>query len=86
MFIHRLPVGSRPRLVVLDGCGGDYEGAGQSYNQALTLDPTNADALVARGAARANQGQLRCILFLIVEGYLCLFGRHAVYKFLVLKS
>lgn len=34
---------------------GDLEAALPYYDQALQLDPSNADALVARGAALANR-------------------------------
>jgi len=36
---------------------GDLAGALPCYDQALQLDASNADALVARGAALANQRQ-----------------------------
>lgn len=36
---------------------GDLAAALPYYNQALKLDPSNADALVARGAALANHQQ-----------------------------
>ncbi len=36
---------------------GDLEAAVPYYDQALRLDPSNADALVARGAALANRQQ-----------------------------
>lgn len=36
---------------------GDLEAALPYYDQALQLDPSNADALVARGAALANRQQ-----------------------------
>ena len=44
--------------------GGDYSQALECYKQALETFPKNADALVAAGAARANQedllGALQC--------------------------
>lgn len=38
-------------------CSGKYDDALKYYKQALELNPANADAFVARGAALANKGQ-----------------------------
>jgi tetratricopeptide (TPR) repeat protein len=66
IYEHTYPVASY-RLVWLHlccccCCAGDYQQAMECYDKALTLNPGNCDAFVARGAARANQRQFEAAL------------------------
>lgn len=44
-----------PKQSAFTICVGEYQQALDCYNKALTLNPSNCDAYVARGAAHANQ-------------------------------